>query len=166
MVVYLFLFTFNILLVHKAKRLSLIRHVIIHYTWTCEIGLSWACGHIIGVLYQIACLNSPESSHTCDCQGTNIGYINIHGSVMSYHQKPYCHRRILNMFDGIRFPELPAAEVGLNTCTFTLSGYKCLVAAVKSLPIRHKIQIIFFWSFWIIRLILINLKIDIRRSWC
>ena len=43
----------------------------------------------------------------------------------------------------LRFPKLPAAEVSILTCTFTLSGYKCLVVALKSLPIRHKIQIIF-----------------------
>ena len=47
----------------------------------------------------------------------------------------------------LRFPELPAAEVSILTCTFTLSGYKCLVAALKSLPIRHKLQIIFFGPF-------------------
>ena len=43
----------------------------------------------------------------------------------------------------LRFPGLPAAGVGINTCTFTLSSYKCLVAALKSLRIHHKIQIIF-----------------------
>ena len=58
---------------------------------------------VIGVLYQIAKLVQTVRRHpTLDFQAiyNNLGYINSHVSVMSYHQKPYNHRHILNNFGG------------------------------------------------------------------